>query len=236
MKFDINAKNENLFNQFENPQTTGNLMGNLTGKFSPLSKAAKGSGVKGSAVTGGVKSSFKNELSKLATGSTFVSKTKNIENLEHFEFAHTEKLESLKIEKNDALFFINLLEKNGVETSISASGKGEYEAIQNQKSANVSKTLMNLLQKANDTKSPVRLDFDNNITLVLRVDKEGKLNAQFFPSDKIAEEYLKNNIPFLRQQFDEKEIKYSNISYHSQKDEKGENRQNNKQQKENDHE
>lgn len=226
MTFDINSKNENLFNQFENSQ----MAGNLAGKFSLDTKNAKNSnlGAKKFAGLGGgeLKSSFKKELSKLIQEPAFISKTKSYKNL---DVAHIEKIESMKVEKNDAQFFLNLLEKSGITTNVATDMDGKCEAMQNQKSANVSKAIMNLLQKANDTKKPVRLDFDNNITLVLRVDKEGKVDAQFFPSDKIAEEYLKNNIPFLKQQFEQKEIRYSNINYHSQKDE---NHQKNKQQKE----
>lgn len=231
---DISAGKENLFNGFENTQTKGSLGGNLAGnlkgnlkgglrgKFSFIATSGKGAlGLTGN----GQSLSFKGELSKLsaagATGKT--QKAKGIEKfmgfgkLEDINFSHTQNLESAKIDKDDARFFLGLLGTNGVETSVRANAQGEVEAAQNEKTVATSKTLMNLLQKANETNKPIRLDFDNNITLVLRVDAEGKLNAQFFPSDKIAEEYLKNNIPALKQQFEDKEIKYSNISYHNQR-------------------
>lgn len=204
MKFDINSKNENLFNQFGQTEMTGSFNTHFS-----LGKKGTGTGFLANGT------SFKRELINLSKGQNLISKTKTKEiKFKDSDFAQIEKLESVKIEKEDAVFFLNLLENSGITTNVKADG----EVVQNQKVANVSRTMMNLLAKANDSKKPVRLDFDNNITLVLRLDKDGKLNAQFFPSDKVAEEYLKNNIPFLKQQFDEKGIKYSNLSHHGQRE------------------
>ena|GEM_PF-1315885 len=151
---------------------------------------------------------FKRELCKIAENMVF-------DELRSLSFAGCKNLESVKIDKNDAQFFLGLLEKNGVISSFTATQNGDAQVQQSEKSANVSKALLDLLAKANDAKKPVRIDFDNNITLVLRIGADGKINAQFFPGDKVAEEYLRNNIPYLRQQFEEKEIPYSKLSYHN---------------------
>ena len=88
-----------------------------------------------------------------------------------------------------------------------------------------------MLKSSVDSKKPIRMDFDNNVTVILKLDDKGKVNAHFIPGDKAVEEYLKNNIPYLRQRFDEQNISYSNISYKQYKDqrENPENKKENKQ-------
>ena len=85
---------------------------------------------------------------------------------------------------------------------------------------------MEILDTASKTNKPVRIDFDNQITLVLKVNTDGKLFAQFYPGDRAAEEYLKNNIQSLRNTFDEKNILYSYLDYGQRK------RENNKERRE----
>ena len=77
-----------------------------------------------------------------------------------------------------------------------------------------------MLKSSVDSKKPIRMDFDNNVTVILKLDDKGKVNAHFIPGDKAVEEYLKNNIPYLRQRFDEQNISYSNISYKQYKDQR----------------
>ena len=47
----------------------------------------------------------------------------------------------------------------------------------------------------------------------MKVDKEGKINAEFIPGDKAVEAYLRNNIPFLKQRFEEQNIAYNDLYY-----------------------
>ena len=180
--------------------------GKLAGKFSFIAGSGKFSMGAGNELSkSGI--TFKRELSKAA-------QNKPVDRFEGLNFAHHAKLESVKIDKHDAQFFLGLLEKNGVISSFNINQNGDAQVQQSEKSSAVSKALMDLLYKANDTKKPVRIDFDNNITLILRVNADGKISAQFFPGDKAAEEYLRNNIPYLKQQFEQKEISYSSINYH----------------------
>jgi len=131
---------------------------------------------------------------------------------------------------------LGLIENNRIgDVSPANLTAGAHEILQNfsaqdiAKSSNVSKTLIDLISNANTTGKPVRIDFDNDITLVLRVDREGKLSAQFFPGDKAAEEYLKNNLPYLKNRFDEQNIPYKELSYRQQKQQQEkENQQENK--------
>ena len=140
--------------------------------------------------------------------------------------------DSLNISKEDALFF-NEIVKNpqfsiGIEQNqlINLGELTSTTDIQAYKSMEVSKTLFDLIEKARDTQKPVRLDFDNNVTIIMKIDKEGKITAEFIPGDKAVEAYLRNNIPFLKQRFDEQNIVYNDLYY----------RQNNKNQRQRNYE
>ena len=162
--------------------------------------------------------SFKAELEEFLKGNageTLSTNGYNIQDiLDDMDIAAQANLDTLNIEKCDALFFINMLNEAGY-TNYTVSNEGNIIDAANNKSIEVSKTLSDLLLKAQDTKSAVRLDFDNNVTVVLKL-TDGKINAQFIPGDKAVEEYLRNNIPYLKQIFDEQNIPYANLSYKQQ--------------------
>ena len=48
---------------------------------------------------------------------------------------------------------------------------------------------------------------------IIKIDREGKISANFLTSDAEIEEGLKNNLYILRQKFDEQGIKYGSIEY-----------------------
>ena len=139
------------------------------------------------------------------------------------------QMDSLSISEKDALFFIDLT-KNP-QFSIGAEQNqlinlGELTStndIQGYKSMEVSKGLFNLITKAQETQKPVRLDFDNNVTVIMKVDKEGKITAEFIPGDKAVEAYLRNNIPFLKQRFEEQNLAFNDLYY--RQDNRGQQRQ-----------
>ena len=76
-----------------------------------------------------------------------------------------------------------------------------------------------MLKTSYDTNKPIRLDFDNDVTVILKLDKEGKIQTHFIPGSKEVENYLKNNISSLRQIFEEEEIRYSHLDYSKHKEE-----------------
>ena len=85
-----------------------------------------------------------------------------------------------------------------------------------------------MLQTSFDTKKPIRLDFDNDVTVILKLDKDGKVQAHFIPGTSEVESYLKNNISCLKQNFDDEEINYSYLGYSRYKGNKDEQNQKNK--------
>ena len=125
----------------------------------------------------------------------------------------------MNISETDALFFSEIT--SNPQFALSANQNqllnlGELTStndIQAYKTMEVSKGLFNLISKAQETQKPVRLDFDNNVTVIMKVDKEGKITAEFIPGDKAVEEYLRNNIPYLKQKFEEQNLAYNDLYY-----------------------
>ena len=128
-------------------------------------------------------------------------------------------LDSLNISQEDALFFNELVRNPQFSVSTTQNqllNLGELSSstdVEAFKPMSVSRSLFNLITKAQETQKPVRLDFDNNVTVIMKVDKEGKINAEFIPGDKAVEAYLRNNIPFLKQRFEEQNIAYNDLYY-----------------------
>ncbi|MCQ2744264.1 MAG: hypothetical protein MJ230_05665 [bacterium] len=81
-----------------------------------------------------------------------------------------------------------------------------------QKSVHVSKTLADMLAKAMEDNKPVRIEFDNGISVIIKISRGGKLSADFLPSTQVAEAYLKENLPVLKQRFDEQNIDYDELN------------------------
>ena len=81
-----------------------------------------------------------------------------------------------------------------------------------QKAVQVSKTLADMLAKSMETNQPLRIDFDNDISVIIRRSRDGKITADFLPSSQVAEAYLKENLPLLRQKFDNENIEYDELN------------------------
>ncbi len=143
--------------------------------------------------------------------------------------------ESINMTEGDAQFFIDVVKNNnaGVQNVVQDIQQAmTFGTEEVQKSANVSKTLLNALNNTAKTGQAVRIDFGNDVAVVMRVGKDGAIMANFIPGDKAVEEYLKNNISFLRQRFEEEDIPYSQLSYSQhQQQEKRQQQENNKENK-----
>lgn len=125
---------------------------------------------------------------------------------------------SLSITQADAEFFVNLTQNNDVSMqnittqaqNLLNQGTDVREVQQNVK---ISETLLNALNTAKENNQPLRIDFDQNIAVILRVGKDGALAANFIPGDKAVEQYLRNNIESLKNTFRENDLPYSDLSY-----------------------
>lgn len=141
---------------------------------------------------------------------------------------------TVQMDTDDAKFFSDLVKDTDatLQNVVNELQKGAEPEVQAaSKNVKVSATLMNALSEATKTNQPFRIDFDNDISIIIKVDKDGSLSAKFIPGDKAVEQYLKQNISTLQQRFDEQELSYKELSYSNQQQRR--NKQNNK---ENSHE
>ncbi len=141
------------------------------------------------------------------------------------------KYDCMSIDRDDAMFFANAVKNGNCGFTVNgqilmenmASSTQEVGAVY--KSAEVSKTLMNMIENAHSTQKPVRIDFGNDISAIIRVSTDGKISAQFLPTNEAAEDFLRSNIAYLEQTFEEQEIPYNELSYKSRQ-QKQQNQQN----------
>ena len=135
--------------------------------------------------------------------------------LEDIDFGETFSISEEEITEDDAKICLKIIEDN----KLASLPQNVSEMINNQvqvkeiEQLNGASRILEAVKTATLKNKPIRLDFDNNITLVMRVN-DGRISAQFYPNDNVAEQYLKNNISYLKSRFDLEGIPYSNLSYH----------------------
>ena len=125
---------------------------------------------------------------------------------------------SISMTQSDADFFINLTQNNDVSVqNITAQAQNMLNQGANAKevkqNVQISQTLLEAINTAKENNQPLRIDFDQNVSVILRVNKEGAISANFIPGSKAVEQYLKNNIDSLKAAFNENELPYSDLSY-----------------------
>lgn len=126
---------------------------------------------------------------------------------------------NLTMNETDAQFFIDLAsgsdDINFQSIAVQSQNMLNFgsEAATVESGAKVSQALLIALSVAQKNNQPIRIDFEQNISVILRVGKDGAISANFIPGDKAVEQYLRNNIETLRNSFDEQNLKYSELSY-----------------------
>ena len=126
------------------------------------------------------------------------------------------KYDSVIMNQADTEVFVELVQNGEIDLNKLSSQEVE-------KSMQISKTLADMLAKAKENNQPLRIDFDNNISVIIRISREGKIRADFLPSSQVAETYLKENLPLLRQRFDDNNIDYDSLNQKERKDNPREN-------------
>jgi len=137
------------------------------------------------------------------------------------DFGSEFDIDATKIGAQDAIFFVNLLNQNQIINYTVEDNKITLNC--NEKQINATQSLINMLSTSFETKKPIRLDFDENITVVLKLDNKGQIQAHFIPGNPDVEAYLKQNIPSLRQIFDNENINYSYLGYSQSKNQNSQN-------------
>ena len=129
------------------------------------------------------------------------------------------KFDTVIMNKDDAEFFAKLVENGQADMTQAAA-----------KSSKISKTLADLLAKSMKDNQPVRIDFDNNISVIIKISRDGKISADFLPASQVAEAYLKENLPLLKQRFDDSNIEYDELNQRNSREQE---RQNKKKERDN---
>ena len=126
---------------------------------------------------------------------------------------------AIKMTEADAKFFNNLIETNQqvIEGTKTADSTVNLKDVQETQSVQVSKSLLNALKESQENNKSFRVDFDKDLSVILRVNKNGQISAEFLPGDKAVEQYLKANLPLLQQQFKNEGLEYENLSYRQSK-------------------
>lgn len=143
--------------------------------------------------------------------------------------ATTVDYDVINMSDSDANFFANLVQNTDMSMqSIAANISDQMaEGAQNiQKNVQVSSVLMDKLAESMKTNQSFRIDFDKDVSVIIKVNKDGSLAANFIPGDKAVEQYLRNNIASLRQRFDEQDLSYTQLSYSNSRQQQQQKRQN----------
>ncbi len=128
--------------------------------------------------------------------------------------------DSLNMTLEDAAFFINMTQNIPYNYTIvpneNFKSLMQTEVAQNvisTKPVEITNKLTELIEKAQNTQKPVRISFDNDVSVILKIDKHGKISAEFIPGSIEVENYLRNNIASLKQRFEEQNLPYNDIMY-----------------------
>lgn len=128
--------------------------------------------------------------------------------------------DSISLTYNDAMFFVNLTKE--AQFSVETATNGNFQSLMqvekaqnvvSQRAVEVTNQIASLIEKAQSTQKPVRITFDNDVSVILKIDKNGKVTAEFIPGSLEVENFLRNNISSLRQKFDEQNLPYNDLFY-----------------------
>jgi hypothetical protein len=166
-------------------------------------------------------SNFKIDFSPLSTDSTHCKSYKiDFEQLQDSDVDFLHKL-TAKTE-----IYTNFTQNTQQQTCVTVNDGTGMSYV----SSDFSKGLGNLIDYAYTSKRPVRIDFDQDTSVILKINKDGKVSADFIPGDKAVELALKNALPELRAKFDNEKLPYTDLTSRNYNDQRE--RRNN--QKEND--
>ena len=142
------------------------------------------------------------------------------------------------LDHQDIAFYLNLTSADNQQIALQATPSAATSNVDNncvtvkseatQQTVQVSQVLMDSLADSMKTGKSIRVDFGNDIAVVMKVDKEGTVSANFIPSSAAVENYLRNNIASLRQTFEDQNLPYNELSYneHQKKDQNEQQKQN----------
>ena len=92
------------------------------------------------------------------------------------------------------------------------------------KSFNFSKGLFNLIEYSFKKQKPIRLDFRGNSSVILKVNNQGRLSAEFISNDTAMEYILRSSLPNLKNKLDSEGIPYEKIVYRDNQEKNNKNK------------
>lgn len=102
--------------------------------------------------------------------------------------------DTVNMSDSDAMFFVNLTQNTDMSMQ-SIAGQIEnalQDNVENvQQNVKVSATLMNKLAESMKNNQSFRIDFDKDVSVIIKVNKDGSLMANFIPGDKAVEQIFK---------------------------------------------
>ncbi len=171
---------------------------------------------------------------QLADGENSLNSSSSISNF--YSLKADYNYDSLSMDLEDAVFFVNLAQEG--KFSIENSPAGDFKSViqfdvsqtlVSKKTVETTNQLSYLIEKAQSTQKPVRISFDNDVSVILKIDKQGKVRDDFIPGSLEVENYLKIKIASLRQKFDEQNLPYNDLLYRqNEKQNKNKNNKDNK--------
>lgn len=148
---------------------------------------------------------------------------------------------TIKMDNNDMSFYLNLVDNQQMSAQSGQANNNitqlansftEVRSEATQKTVQVSATLLDALNESAKTNKPFRIDFDSDVAVIMKVDKNGVLSANFIPGSAAVEQYLKNNIDGLRQSFNDQNLPYNELTY-SNREKQNQEKKSKEQKKEN---
>ncbi|MEI7474236.1 MAG: hypothetical protein WCK67_05595 [bacterium] len=138
----------------------------------------------------------------------------------NFEIEKSFDLEKNNLSDKDLDFFNFIVQNPNITIMDMSKQFNNVNFIVNNQSGNISyksfdfsKSLSSLIEYAFTKQKPVRLDFEGQSSVIIKIDKEGKLTAEFMSADKAMEQILRNTIPNLKSKFEAEGLPYKDISY-----------------------
>lgn len=168
-----------------------------------------------------LETSLLKEIEKLNDKQTGTEILKN-DNIYDFSFNFETQfdLEKGQFSKKDLDFFNLIIENPNItitdinrqlnQINLTVNNTAENVSY---KSLDFSKSLSSLIDYAFTKQKPVRLDFEGHSSVIIKIDKEGKLSAEFMSADKAMEQILRNTIPNLKTKLDSEGLPYKEVSY-----------------------
>lgn len=130
--------------------------------------------------------------------SALVSQTKSLDN--------TNRMNLSELSASDVDCIIGLLRRG-------TSSSSNFTDESNDELHILSEKFLALLRDSIVNKKVFRIDFDNQISVIIKIDREGKLSAEFLTNDDAIETYLKNNLHLLKERFEELNVDYNELTY-----------------------